>query len=194
MKGCMMLMDIEQTSSDKCWEILSKEPCSGKKRKKRLEHVQRVWLIVCWILSELQLRVDIDAVVDFQLLHKAVIFHDIAKFRFGGRKHHEKAEKILKGIFSWTEALYQCVDVIKAHKGEFAPAPAVAAEAAILRMADKIDKISQGKMEKFMDKYFDNMNKIELFFEERDSTIFDVFRERCAVAAGRCFSEMLLSS
>lgn len=79
------------------------------------------------------------------MLYAAAFLHDIAKF--DSDKHHHRlaasAVKTVCGSYSSEDsaAFFALDEIITAHKGKFNPCPEYAAEAAILRMADKLDKI-----------------------------------------------------
>ena len=55
-------------------------------------------------------------------------------------------------------------DIIKAHKGSFKPDKDYVCEAAVLRMADKIDMLRRGKDKR--NKYEEGIEKIETYFQK----------------------------
>ena len=130
------------------------------------------------------------------LLSAAALLHDIAKFD-SNEHHHRLAVSAVKTVCGPygpedSSAFFALDEIITAHKGDFRPCPEYAAEAAILRMADKLDKIhrrvrkvqqaeltlkrtqlsleraqSQDKSAKKLEKKADNVLKWEQKLEER---------------------------
>ena len=79
------------------------------------------------------------------LLSAAALLHDIAKFD-SNEHHHRLAVSAVKTVCGPygpedSSAFFALDEIITAHKGDFRPCPEYAAEAAILRMADKLDKV-----------------------------------------------------
>lgn len=179
-------MNIKKTSWGDCVGIFLDECPEGKKGKKLTRHTGRVIQIVSEIVCELKCCTNV--ILHEKMLYQSALFHDIAKFHFGKKRHHKKAKKMLSWYFSLNKGLNKRCSVIKAHKGKFAPFRKRALEAGILRMADKIDKINQGKRADFVDAYRKSMNKIEKFFRKEGLALFDAFQQSCEVVANRYIS------
>lgn len=75
---------------------------------------------------------------------------------------------MLKKYFKNNEELEIICKIIRSHKGEFCPDKDLAMASAILRMADKIDKINKGKYADFQEKYEKSMKKIKRHFKYND--------------------------
>lgn len=138
--------------------------------EEKLEHAGRVRKISGRIADRLEKQGCF--CVDRPLLLNAAQLHDIAKLD-NDRKHHKKAKKAIKKEYrKLTGEKLAKRDrkrlgaVIQAHKGSFDPPDHVALEAAVLRMADKIDQTARGKRHA-KKSYKKHMKKI------KDSGCFD---------------------
>ena len=81
-----------------------------------------------------------------KIIYRSVIFHDIGKFKYG-EEHNKKAKEVLDKILKEKEEskygdLEKIYLIIKYHRNEFEPDEDIAIPSAILRIADKIDKIN----------------------------------------------------
>jgi len=112
------------------------------------------------------------ALVNGELLVAAAVLHDVAKFdeKKGENNHHELAG----GVISSNRAMLRSnIDgnvetlssIVKAHKGTFEPNENCACEAAILRMADKIDMLRRGKDKQ--QQFDDGIERITDYFQMR---------------------------
>lgn len=70
--------------------------------------------------------------------------------------------------------------IIACHKKEFIPEKDILIPAAILRIADKIDKINKDKIGDFVDKYSSSMEKIKESFIKNGKD-FEKFKEACDI-------------
>ena len=108
--------------------------------------------------------------IDMDLLTAAALLHDAAKYD-DPKNHHKDAGRVIAenlDSLGWSTdgvRLSALNSVIKAHKGSFKPLPDYACEAAILRMADKIDMLRRGKDKE--DKYDEGIEKIQEYFSKR---------------------------
>lgn len=153
-------------------KLLEKREKQRKREEKadfHLAHTERVVSICREILSGLS--PESRGRVDEELLIAAAILHDVAKFdeKKGEHDHH----KLAAGVLSANRAalgpdvdggtLGALADIIRAHKGKkFQPGEGHAREAAILRMADKVDMLRQGKDK--ADKYSEGLRLIGAYF------------------------------
>lgn len=112
------------------------------KKEDLLRHTDRVMEICERFVSELG-----DGLVNEELLFTAAALHDIAKFD-GQEDHHKAALKIIERE-GWSQHLSdpsQVEQIITAHRKSFHPGPDVELEAAILRLADKLDKFEKARL------------------------------------------------
>ena len=171
-------MDI---SKETCWKLLDHHYASvtweiQEEKQEKRKHAERVLGICQEIMGLLPQRVQ--NCVDAEKLNAAAILHDIAKFD-NDDEHHKLALKIIQKEYEWLEAetkivpfekrdLLQIGNIIRYHKGKkYEPDTLVELETAILRMADKIDKLDRVKNAKDSKKrqaetsYKDSLNKIK---------------------------------
>lgn len=99
-----------------------------------------------------------------ELVYKAAILHDIAKFD-DKNNHNKKAKKVLSKFCGKDEDFENLCLIIKNHKGKFKPDKDIAIMAAILRLADKIDKFNkdEGNAE---EKFGKSLKKIKKYFKK----------------------------
>ena len=140
--------------------------CLKEKMDGHLLHTKRV-LTICSEIAE-ALPPEGRSLVNRELLSSAAVLHDIAKFD-DRDDHHKIAEKEIAGhidCLNWEAdgfAMKTLGSVIRAHKGSFEPEEDCACEAAILRMADKIDMLRwDGDKKK---EYKRGLEKIEEYFK-----------------------------
>lgn len=163
-------------TSSACYELLTRhyaerfdQLCTQLREDMRahLLHTEGVVSVCLEILSALPPRSRL--LVDPELLNDAAILHDVAKFD-DKDDHHKRAESvILKNRALWGEDvddkdIEALGSIIRAHKGKFKPDEDYACEAAILRMADKIDMLRRGKDKK--NKYEEGIDKIQTYFRK----------------------------
>lgn len=168
----MKKRDIAMVEIEDCEKLLKKVLQEEEEEEGIIGHSNRVKEIASQIVATMPCGNDINK----GLLKKAAILHDIAKFT-DRKKHHKKAAKILKKYFKDNAALKCVCSMIRAHKKKFKPLDEIKFEAAILRMADKIDRIWQGKTDT---KYGCSMKKIEEFLGTREKCLFVRFQQVCA--------------
>ncbi len=161
-----------------CWGMLRHN--YAERVEKKVRHTERV-LRSCMKIAE-KLAEKTDAEIDAGLLAQAAILHDIAKFN-DEENHHIKGEKVLEKEYKRLtgrsldkETRKKLAAVIAAHKGDFDPPGKVKFEAAILRMADKLDKYSRGKPSAD-ESYEKSMKRIKKYFE--DSEEYRSFAKVC---------------
>lgn len=166
---------------------LSEEVCWGMLRhnyrmrvEKKVKHTERVLRSCMKIAEKMGEKTTVD--LDEDLLAQAAILHDIAKFN-GEGTHHTEGEKVLakeyerltgRSLDKGTRE--KLAAVIAAHKGDFDPPKKVKFEAAVLRMADKLDKYTRGKPSAD-ESYEKSMKKIKKYFE--NSGDYQTFAEIC---------------
>ncbi len=152
-----------------------------KRLKKKAQHSKRVRRFSEQIVDQLEEK---GMWLDSDLLNKAALLHDIAKFD-DEKKHNRKAKKaIAKEYKKYTQKdmdkqeLKELGAVIKAHKGTFDPPKSVALEAAVLRMADKIDKTARAekKAKKAYKKHLHDIKKSHLLGGKKN---FKRFKKAC---------------
>ena len=163
-------------TSSACYELLTRhyaerfdQLCTQLREDMRahLLHTEGVVSVCLEILSSLPL--ESQKLVNQKLLNAAAILHDVAKFD-DKDDHHKLAESvILKNRALWGEDVDdEDIDalgsIIRAHKGKFKPDEDYACEAAILRMADKIDMLRRGKDRQ--NKYEEGIDKIQTYFRK----------------------------
>lgn len=113
--------------------------------------------------------------VDDKLLKKAAYLHDIGKAYRKGDAHPFMSVICMYDIFDCSgeerkEYAWKLGQIIIAHKGIFCPPVCVAKEAAILRMADKVDKYSkpQYSLKEAEESCKKSLKKIKEYFREND--------------------------
>lgn len=163
-------------TSSVCYELLNQhyaerfdQLCAQLKEdmEAHLLHTKSVVSICLEILSALPRQSQL--LVDLELLNAAAILHDAAKFD-NRDDHHKLAEsvllnhRVLLGKEVDIEDIEALGSIIKAHKGKFKPDEDYACEAAILRMADKIDMLRRGKDKQ--NKYEEGIDRIEKYFHK----------------------------
>ncbi len=163
-------------TSSACYELLTRhyaerfdQLCTQLREDMRahLLHTEGVVSVCLEILSALPL--ESQKLVNQKLLNAAAILHDVAKFD-DKDDHHKLAESvILKNRALWgedvdDEDIEALGSIIRAHKGKFKPDEDYACEAAILRMADKIDMLRRGKDRQ--NKYEEGIDKIQTYFRK----------------------------
>ena len=172
-------------SKDDCLKLLKKHlknTCNDKKeRKKVFKHSKRVLDICEEIISHLDLKKHFR-----RMIYRAAIFHDIAKFDNNDIPHNEKAKEILEKKFNKKDDddFEKICLIIKYHRDEFTPNEDIAILAAILRIADKIDKfnkinIKKKDIEKIEKIYEKNLEEIEKYFKNNKFKHFNKFRKAC---------------
>ena len=157
--------------------------------EEKIQHSERV-LRVCDEIADL-LRQLADVDLNRELLRKAAILHDIAKFDNKGLHHKLAADVICEHqLSSIPENEGERIGkIIRAHKGDtFKPGGwENALLAAILRMADKIDKAVQKGDQETVD---ENLDIIHQYFKEKKKerrplpVTFKVFQRACKAAEG----------
>ena len=141
-----------------CYELLSRHyddrfneitACLKRDMDLHLRHTKGVLSLCREIASALP--PDQGRALDMDLLTAAALLHDAAKYD-DKKKHHKDAGRVIAenlDRLGWSvdgARLTALNDVIKFHKGSsFKPDPSRAREAAVLRMADKIDMLRRGK-------------------------------------------------
>lgn len=163
-------------TSSVCYELLNRhyterfdQLCAQLREdmENHLLHTEGVVSICLEILSALPRQSRL--LVDPELLNAAAILHDVAKFD-SRDDHHKLAEsvllnhRVLLGKEVDIEDIEALGSIIRAHKGKFKPDEDHACEAAILRMADKIDMLRRG--EDKQNKYEEGIDKIRAYFRK----------------------------
>ena len=183
-KGICFMKNIISFKKDECMEILEDylEDCvidiiTNTKRCALdiMTHTERVVKICKKIIKHL----DIDKHTK-KIIYRAAIFHDITKLIEDSelKNHNELVGELLDDYFESDKDLEMITSIIKYHKGEFEPDEDVAVAAAILRMADKIDKFNK-KDKKAEKKYKDNLEVIKEYFEKNGIEGFEEFEKSC---------------
>lgn len=123
-------------------------------RYKKAKHALRVWAICKEIAKELN-EYSENISVDIDILCKGALLHDIGKaFPVDDDYHHLASAATIEKLFDCTseqenrEFTRKLQSIILSHKGDFKPDSDIAVEAAILRMADKIDKYNKSTPKK----------------------------------------------
>lgn len=114
------------------------------------------------------------------LIYHSIIFHDIAKFdekyhKLG--KHNENLPHNISNIIS-----KEIKEVIRVHRGKFAPKEKLIIESAIVRMADKIANLQTAKKryEKRVEKYEKSLEKIKKSMSGKElKKDFKIFKKVC---------------
>ncbi|EHL13116.1 hypothetical protein HMPREF9629_00416 [Peptoanaerobacter stomatis] len=176
---------IISIKKEKCFKILEKyleETCKNKKKIKELiKHTERVLKICKKIIN----CFDINDKYTKKIIYRSAIFHDIGKFKYG-EEHNKKAKEVLDKILKEKEEskygdLEKIYLIIKYHRNEFEPDEDIAIPSAILRIADKIDKINKNKFDEFVDTYTSSMRKIKKNFKENNINDYEKLREACEI-------------
>lgn len=131
---------------------------------------------VCRICEDIALQLEKNGIkVRKKLLKKAAYLHDIGKAYRKGDAHPFMSVICMYDIFDCSgeerkEYAWKLGQIIIAHKGIFCPPVCVAIEAAILRMADKIDKYSkpQYSLKEAEESCKKSLKKIKEYFREND--------------------------
>lgn len=104
--------------------------------------------------------------IQSDLLYKAAYLHDIGKANYDGDAHPYMSVVCMYDSFDCSgkksrKYARRISHIIIAHKSDFCPPKDVAIEAAILRMADKIDKYNKSKyrLKKARKSYEKNLEK-----------------------------------
>lgn len=142
-----------------------------------ITHTKRVVKICKKIIKSLNLSIDEHT---RKIIYRAAIFHDIAKLTEDSelKNHNELVEEPLDIYFESDDDLEMITSIIKYHKGEFEPVEDFAIAAAVLRMADKIDRFNKGK-EDANEKYEKNLKKIEKYFKNHKLKNFEEIKRAC---------------
>lgn len=175
MSKCIMV-----TSKDDCFKLLKKhlkERCSVEKKvKKVFKHSKRVLDICEEIISYLDLKKRLR-----RMTYRAAIFHDIAKFDGTAIPHNENAKAILEKFFNKDDKDFKKIcQIIKYHRDEFEPDEDIALLAAILRLADKIDKLNK-KQDDAEEIYKENLEMIEEYFKDNEIKHFKKLKKACEI-------------
>lgn len=178
---------------EKNWDaetVMEKCLCN---RPDDVRHAKRV-RDLCEVIIE-QLPEEWKQGIDKQLLIDAALLHDVGKEqeKITGQAHNEIVPQVLRALDVEDEKLFE---VIRVHKGSFVPRCAER-EAAILRIADKIDKLNKvgeklekkskkpDKMiEKFKDaveKYQKALGKVERYFGEAGKAEAQTIARACNI-------------
>lgn len=144
---------------NKSYDILKKH--LEQVTTKLTEHSTQVADISMSIIAKIDMNIKED---EKKLVYKAAILHDIAKFD-DEDKHNKKAKEVLYEFCKEDEDFEQLCSIIKYHKGKFKPDKGIAVIAAILRMADKIDKFNKNK-NNAEEKYGKSLKKIKKYFKD----------------------------
>ena len=140
----------------------------------------------CRICEDIALQLEKNGIkVRKKLLKKAAYLHDIGKAYRKGDAHPFMSVICMYDIFDCSgeerkEYAWKLGQIIIAHKGIFCPPVCVAKEAAILRMADKIDRF--GRKDDASKKYKRNLKKIKSYFECYDAAFFENLKKACDTA------------
>lgn len=131
---------------------------------------------VCRMCKDIAVQLKTGGIeVDKKLLKKAAYLHDIGKANYDEDAHPYMSLVYMYNIFDCSggkkeEYAWKLGQIIIAHKGIFCPPVCVAKEAAILRMADKIDKYSkpQYSLKEAEESCKKSLKKIKEYFREND--------------------------
>lgn len=182
------MLDIKSVSPDVVREAVEEFVCDSK----ITDHSRRVYNLCCEIIHNLNLNDTISLSQESEeLVYKAAYLHDIGKKIDGSNTHNKTSEELIDflcgHINNNTEYLIKLKSIVKAHRGKFNPDHNVSIEAAIMRMADKIDKFhrcdSHKAFKKANDTYCENCQKIKEYFMTNISKRiddFDDFKKACA--------------
>lgn len=172
----MTYCSIRKVSLPKIHEYM--QPLYGGKSDKK--HSKRV----CRLCKKIVKRLKNNSVDNIQsdLLYKAAYLHDIGKADCKGDVHPFMSVVCMYDSFDCSgkksrKYARRISHIIIAHKSDFCPPKDVAIEAAILRMADKIDKYNKSKyrLKKARKSYEKNLEKIREYF--RDNGLDDEFKQ-----------------
>ena len=175
----MILHSIMSTSEEDCITKLKRHlkdnNVEKKKRKKLVEHTERVVEISSKIVDVL----GVDKYTK-EIICRSAIFHDIAKFE-DNEEHNKRAKKVLKRIFMEDEDLKKIFKIIEYHKGDFKPNRDIVIPSAVLRIADKLDKINKNKIVEFDNAYKSSMKKIKKTFKKYKIKDYKGFKNTCKI-------------
>ena len=171
-----------ELSENECEKELTKhlKNNSKSKYKETVVHSKRVLEICKKIVTYYDAELEEEMK---KLLYISAMFHDIAKFD-DNKPHHKEAKNVLKSMFKEDEHYDKVCRIIACHKKEFTPKKDILIPAAILRIADKIDKINKDKIDDFVDKYSSSMRKIKKCFRVNPKVKikdFERFKEACDI-------------
>lgn len=171
----MRLADIKDTSPDELLDIIQDSGVNSD----TTEHSQRVCKICKMIAEGLK---DKGVKLNRKMLYKAAYLHDIGKTECSGDAHPFMSVVRLYTLFECDKhkkyARKLC-SVIVSHKGYFTPYSSVVMEAAILRMADKIDKYNNTSFPKVKEAYRKSLKKIGKYFKKNSLDYYSEFAEVC---------------
>lgn len=163
-----------------CHEVL--EIMEGIASQKDAEHSKRVRNICKMIVNELEKS---GIAVKKKKLYKAAYLHDIGKASCSGDAHPFMSVVYMYELFNCKtkgdrKYANEVSSIIVSHKGCFCPCSSVIMEAAILRMADKIDKFNKDSKEA-NESYIKHIETIKGYFKKH---FFDVdFDDFCEFKA-----------
>lgn len=177
---------LEKKIVNKHWQIILEIPQGQKKIR---VHSERVYKICKEIYGKLPSTVVQQ--INKKMLYRAAFLHDIAKFDDNGI-HNMIAGIIIKEYFNELDCddFARLCSVIRCHRKRFDPDKNVIIEAAILRMADKIDKVRRNqkkvkKLKKACKVYKKNRKKVKRYLKE----IKYPFRRELISACNACVKE-----
>lgn len=126
------------------YEILEKHLDSNnvrpEEREELISHIHRV-VVICEAFVDELTPTDINN----EALMNAAILHDICKYDDDNKHEKVGADLVEKEYSADIKDVKIVGDIIRAHRKKFKPSDTVWLEAAILRMADKLDKYAKGK-------------------------------------------------
>ena len=161
--------------------LVIEETLALKVNDKVYEHSLRVKQICQNITTELEAN---GLTVRKRLLDVGSLLHDIGKCEHCNIKyHHYISSAMMMNLFNCTKGkknirfAQRVQSLILSHKGAFCPHPCVAKEAAILRMADKIDHFVRKKDDS--KKYERNLNIVEQYFKALGLEGFEELKNAC---------------
>ena len=135
------------------------------------EHSMRVYKICRNIVHRLE---EGEIEPQFGQLYTAAYLHDIGKKDITGDAHPFASVVLMHKLFDCDSEkdnrkfAHQIGSIIVSHKGYFCPHSSIAIEAAILRIADKIDRYYTRSPEKAKESYIKHLKIVKDYFATKD--------------------------
>lgn len=173
-------MDIIMLANEeKCEDILKKCLSSKKLSAEKAEEIRHHSLRVCKICEDIIKCMPINFKKSKKKrIYLSALFHDVGRV-FGKKNHQHRALERLTDFFYEDKDLIKVHDIIKWHREEFDPSESQLIPAAILRAADKIDKMYKGEKKESYESLIESLDEIQKAYKKREVKGFKKFKKAC---------------